>query len=417
LKGRTIVWILVVVSIVSNVALALNGSFFDFLDEQVYITAALQLAHGQSCSIVAIPFSTLCNYEHPPLVKALEALSFYAFGWAVPNAANGQPVYQSALADPLTTAASFLSFRFFQLIMGALSLPLVYSIAFSISKNQRLAILAPTLLLLDPLYAFFSRTAYLDIPMVFFALCAYAAYFGGFRLGALNEYCIAGVLLALSTLSKETGVIFLVPLIVYHLVFGGSSLSERVRGALVMVASDAAVAAVGLQLYDTLARTPFPTFLNQISYMLNFSSGIACGSGCYANFASGAWYFFLTSFYWAEGLSNNQILLWLILLWIPFGLWALFKGRGGRTTPENRLFVFAGLLFATTFAANGLIYLGGRIVWIWYLLPVIPALSLGGAYLLTRQEIPSRIRAAIFALVVLGCFWAYLVGPKMLMYD
>jgi hypothetical protein len=118
-----------------------------------------------------------------------------------------------------------------------------------------------------------------------------------------------------------------------------------------------------------------------------------------------------------EGLSNNQVLLWLIFLWIPFGLWALFKSRGMQIAPENRLFVFAGLLFGATFTANGLIYLGGRIVWIWYLLPVIPALSLGGGYLLTRREIPSKIRAIIFVLVVVGYFWAYLVGPKMLMYD
>jgi hypothetical protein len=118
-----------------------------------------------------------------------------------------------------------------------------------------------------------------------------------------------------------------------------------------------------------------------------------------------------------EGLSNNEVLQWLILLWIPLGLWSLFKARGGPTTPEDKLFVFAALLFGATFSANVLIYLGGRIVWIWYLLPVMPALSLGGGYLLTRREIPSRIRATILILVIAGYFWAYIIGPKMLMYD
>jgi len=408
---------MVVISIVTNMALAINGAYFDFLDEQVYITAALQLVHGQSCNIVALPFTTLCNYEHPPLVKVLESVSYSAFGWALPASSAGQPLYQVAQADPLSTAASFLAFRFFQMVTGALSVVLVYIIARSISKNERLALLASALLLLDPLYAFFSRTAYLDVPMVFFALCAYAAYFSAYRLGPLNEYWIAGIFLALSVLSKETGLAFLLPLIAYHLAFGQSALRARVKGAVTFVAADALFAAAGLQLYDTLARTPFPAFVNQISYMASFSNAIACGSQCYANFVAGPWYSFLTSIYWMEGLSNNPVLLWLIFLWVPLGLWSLFKARRGRVTAENRLFVFAALLFGATFSANGLIYLGGRIVWIWYLLPVIPALSLGGGYLLSRQEIPSKIRAAILVLVVLGYIWAYLIGPKMILYD
>jgi 4-amino-4-deoxy-L-arabinose transferase-like glycosyltransferase len=411
-----VVWMLALAFIVSDIVLALNGSFFDFLDEQVYITAALQLVHGQSCNIVALPFSTICNYEHPPLVKVLEAISYYAFGSAVPNLPAGQPLYQVALANPISSLSSFLAFRFFQLVMGALSVVLVYVIAQRISGNDRLAILASALLVLDPLFAFFSRTAYLDVPMIFFALCAYAAYFSAFRLGPLSEFWIAGIFLALSTLSKETGVVFLFPLIAYHLIFGRPGWT-KIREMLTIVAADVLFGAAGLQLYDTLARTPFPTFLNQVSYMVGFSSSIACGSGCYANFVPGAWYFFLTSIYWMVGLSNNQVLLWLVLLWIPFGIWAVHRARGGRTTPENRLFVFAALLFSSTFFANVLVYLGGRIVWIWYLLPVIPALSLGGGYLLTRREIPIQVRVGILILVVAGYSWAYLIGPKMLMYD
>ncbi len=146
----------------------------------------MRLVHGQSCTIVALPFSTLCNYEHPPLVKVLEALSYYMFGWAAPGQVAGS-VYEVPLGSVGQTLASFLSFRFFQMVMGALSVALVYMIALGVSGNRKLALISSALLLLDPLFAFFSRTAYLDIPMVFFALCAYAVYFKAYRLGPLNQ--------------------------------------------------------------------------------------------------------------------------------------------------------------------------------------------------------------------------------------
>ncbi|MDA4122742.1 MAG: glycosyltransferase family 39 protein [Thaumarchaeota archaeon] len=406
---------LAVLSMASNLALAVHGTAFDFLDEQTYMGAALQLVHGQSCTIVALPFSTPCNYEHPPLVKVLEALSYYIFGWAAPGQAVGS-VYEVPLGSIAQILASFLSFRFFQIVMGALSVGLVYLIALGVSGNRKLALFSSALLLLDPLFAFFSRTAYLDVPMVFFALCAYAVYFRAYRLGPLNQYWVSGSLLALSFLSKETGLIFVPPLIVYHLLFRGAAWKVRLSEALELIASCIIVIAAGLQLFDTLARAPFPTFLDNLSYMVSFSQSISCGVHCYANFLPGPWYLFLTSIYWMVDLSNNPVLLGLILLWIPFGAWALLR-RGKKVGPEDRLFALAALLFFTTFTANLIIYLGGRIVWIWYLLPLIPALSLGGGYLLTRKEIPRFARVAIFVAVVAGYLWAYTVGPNLLIYD
>ncbi len=186
--------------------------------------------------------------------------------------------------------------------------------------------------------------------------------------------------------------------------------------ALGLIVSDLIVIAVGLQLFDIFAGAPFSTFLDNLSYMVSFSQSISCGVHCYANFIPGPWYLFLTSIYWMVDLSNNQVLLWLILLWIPLGVYALLR-KGKKVGPDERVFVLAALLLSTTFAANLIIYLGGRIVWIWYLLPLIPALSLGGGYLLTRKEIPRAARVAIFCAVVAGYLWAYMIGPNLLIYD
>lgn len=61
--------------------------------------------------------------------------------------------------------------------MGALSVPLLYAIAYRISYDRVAALIGASFLALEPAYLFFSRTAYLDIPMIFFALCAFAVYF------------------------------------------------------------------------------------------------------------------------------------------------------------------------------------------------------------------------------------------------
>jgi hypothetical protein len=65
---------------------------------------------------------------------------------------------------------------------------------------------------------------------------------------------------------------------------------------------------------------------------------------------------------------------------------------------------------------NELIYLY-RGVLPWYYLTSVPSLALGGAYLLTRQEISRWGRAGIFVLIVTGFIWVYLFFPNLLSYE
>jgi 4-amino-4-deoxy-L-arabinose transferase-like glycosyltransferase len=402
---------LAIVSLVSNLAIGLLHPSAGFWDEPVYNYAAQLLLQGKDCPTISLtvgsytaPLATPCNYEHPPLVKVIVAVTLYLFG----------PLKDAGVVGGV---ASFLSLRAVQLVTGALSLPLVYTVAFDISRDRKLALLAAVLLFLDPMYAFFSRVDYLEVPAVFFALCAYAAYFGGRRAGRLDEYVVSGFFLALSLLCKETAVVFVVPLAVYHLLFRQASWRRRSAEALTVVGVEALVSAAALQLYDTFARTPFPTFVSQIRYMAGYSNFLECPNFCNSP-GAGPWYFFLTPEYWTVLLSYNLVLLWLVFAWVPVG--AVLLWRQSRERPlgtDVRLFVFSALLFASTFIENEAIYYAGRIVWMWFYVTIVPSLALGGAFLLTRPGIPRWLRAALGLSVVAGYLVAYYIGPGLLMYD
>jgi 4-amino-4-deoxy-L-arabinose transferase-like glycosyltransferase len=415
MRGTYLVAALALGFILTELALGARASNWDFLDESIYMEASAKILEGQGCGLNGL-LPVVCNYEHPPLVKVLEAISLYAFGWVVPRSTISSPTFSADLPNLSSSFLWFISFRFFQIVMGALSIPLTYVIAIKISKNARLALLAAFLLVLEPMYAFFARTAYLDIPMIFFALCAYAVYFGAVRLGPVSEFWSAGVLVGLSVLSKETGVVFIVPLLLYHVALRGSAWRSKIKEVLAMISGSAAAFVTGLQLFDSFAKTPFTTSVSHLEYMFAVSDSIACRGICNFPPSPADWFLFFTQSYWFGGLSNNPFLLWLVLVWIPLGLILLWRSRRAEISPETRLFVFALLLFASTFLENELIYLD-RGVLDWYYLTMVPSLAFGGAYLLTRGQVPRWARVVVIALLVVGYFWAYQIGPNLLVYD
>lgn len=403
------VGVLAAVAFFSNIAIALVHPSALFWDEQFYNYAATLLLHGQNCPTISltvanstVPIATSCNYEHPPLVKLLVAVTIYVF----------TPLKDGGVVSELS---SLLSYRLVQLVMGAMCLPLLYTTAYRISKDRRLALLSAILLFLDPLFAFFSHLDYLDIPMIFFALCAYSVFFGDGPLARVNRLVVTGVFLALSVLSKETGVVFVIPLIVYQLAFRQSGWTQKAKEAFTVVGVEALVAAAGLQLYDALARTPFPFFFDQVAYMVRYSDFLAGPHLC-SPVGPVPWYNFLTYDYWMLEVSYNPVLLWFVLVWIPVGGFLLWRNRK-KLDGSNRLFVLATGMFVVSFFQNELLCFGGRILWVWYYLPIIPSLALGGAYLLTRSQIPLWVRLLFAALAVAGYFVAYLIGPGLLMYD
>jgi predicted membrane-bound dolichyl-phosphate-mannose-protein mannosyltransferase len=415
LREERWIWVLAALFLLADLVLAFRTTNWGYLDEATYIQASVRMLYGPQCGVSSF-FPTVCNYEHPPLAKALEALSLLVFGWVVPAGYVANPINGPVLSGSSSSPLWFLAFRFFPMLFGTLSVVLVYSIAYSVSKNKRLALVAGGVLLLEPVFSFFSRTAFLDIPMLFFALCAYAIYLGGFRMGPVSEVWLAGVFLGLSALSKEEGIVFYLPLLTYHFLFRGRGLSSMVRESVIMLLSGAGVFAAGLQAYDVLDRTPFPTFINQVSFMASFSASVSCRGLC--NFPPSPldWFFSYTQSFWFDGFSPNLVLLWLVLLWIPVGCYLLLKQRRRGIGPEGRLFVLAALFFGFTFASDCVIYLV-RGIYIWYYLPVVPSLCLGVAFIVTRPQLPNWSRAVVILLLVVGCAWAYQIGGTMLAYN
>jgi len=415
MRARYAVAALAVAFLTVELVLGSLVSNWDFLDDSIYMHASLIILEHHGCNLDG-SYLTLCNYEHTPLVKVLGAVSLYAFGWVVPRSVLMSPGSAIDLPRLSSSILWFLAFRFFQIVMGALSIPLIYTIANKISKNTRLALLAAALLVLEPMFAFFSRTAYLDVPMIFFALCAYAAYFGAYRLGPLNEYLLAGFFLALSFLSKETGAVFLIPLLIYHFAFRETSWKSSASEAILLAGCAVIVSIVGLQAYDSLGETPFPTFLQQLQYMVGFSNSLSCKGFCSFPPSPSDWFFSYTQNFHFEGFGNNLVLLWLVFAWIPLGAYSVVRGRRHQISPENRLFVLAVLLFVSTFLENEVIYLYRGIL-PWYYLTMVPSLALGGAYLLTLQEISRWGRVAVFGLIMAGFIWAYLFFPNLLSFE
>lgn len=407
-----LVWVLVAVSIASNLVLGILHPLQTFWDEQFYNYAATLILRGQACPTISltvgsstVPIATSCNYEHPPLVKLMVALTLYVFTPLNDASASGSIPY---------LVTSFLSYRLVQLVMGALCLPLMYLIGKAVSGDRKLALLASLLLFLDPLFAFFSRLDYLDIPMIFFALCAYAVYFTGTQPASARRLMLTGLMLGLSLLSKETGIVFVIALVAYHLLLYQAGWRRKLGGLLEFLGAAALAGAVGLQLYDTLAATPFPTFIDQIEYISRYSAFLAAPRVCYT-FGPVPWYYSLTPSYWMVDVSYNPVLLWSALVWIPVGGFLLWRRR--QLDGGNRTFVFAAIMFAAAFSQNEVLCAAGRIIWVWYYLPIIPSLALGGAYLLTRREIPVWVRVAIGLLIAVGYFAAYILGPGLLTYD
>ena len=417
MKYRILVWLLAASYFVANIVVGLSITDWSFIDENTYAIAAAKILLGEKCTIYQLNVATTCNYEHPPLAKALEAVSLLLFGWFEPRGSIFNAEYIGSMVQLSTSPLWFLSFRCFQISMGALSIVLIYVISVRISGNERLGLAAACLLVLEPLYFFFSRTDYLDIPMIFFALCAYAAYFSSVRFGPVSQFWLSGILMGLSVLCKESGLVFVVPLVAYHLMFGPPGRYVRLRGSLVIVIGMITTGSIGLQLYDSLGNTPFPTLFNQITYAFEYSRSIACHGGCLFGPGPTSWFEFFVPTRWSDGFSGNQILLWLVFAWVPLGAYLVWKARGAALGPELRLFVFACLLFASTFLENELIYLSNRKTWIYYYLIIVPSVSLGGAYLLTRPQLHRWIKVGVVAFILLGYGWAYAAGPSFFLYD
>ncbi len=377
------------------------------MDESYYVPSALGILSGTQCA----PFADSCNVEHPPLAKALIAAGIAVFG----------------LND--------FGFRISNVVLGTLSIPLLFVLAYIVTGSRRLSYFATLIFAADTLFFVHSSAALIDVPSVFFTLLACIFYFQRVHWWKLNNYVVAGVFFGFAALSKETAIFALAAVGSYELFFGGQGLRGSAKTVLSMAVPAVLVFVGVIQLYDsTLAASALPWFYQQVSFMLTYGASLQ-GGGWKDIFL----HRYITPFDWlvaytpvsylvtnvtvtlAGAASSvlryvsvgyygiaNQVIVWMVFMWVPLSLYRHVKGRAPEAAPsrEDRFGLFLAVWFLWSYIPYVALWAYGRVTYPFYILPAIPALAAGAAYFLTRDWFPRKV-AVVYIVAAFLIFFLY----------
>lgn len=368
-------------------------------DESYYVNAARVLLGWHvpdGAAYAGSPAGLDPNTEHPPLGKLLMALSMAVFG------DNG------------------LGWRLPSVIAGMVALVTLYLIVRLAGESPWLGILAVGFFGFDNLALIHSRIGTLD--MMVLALILVGAW-----LALRGNWAAAGVVTAVGTLVKLTAVYGLLALVILQaLALLGTWRRERrirwphLRPTVLMLGAYALVAVGGLWLLD--ARfTSYPGPIDHIRHMVEYGASLTKspgppGSGAAIDSAPWQWLF-------NEGQINylrtevtvkagdkiisshasidfrgalNPLLAGAIVLASLFALWLAWR-KGSRLALWAAVWTVANYL-----PYVALVLIERRITYIYYFLPVVPALAVAVALFLRRSGLPR--------FVMWGYIAAYLVG-------
>src|ERR1700722_4313688 len=110
-RAFSIILILSVVIFAAHIYIAFIQPIYYFVDDRTYLAAAFSILDGTKCATAA---GNGCNYEHPPLSKLLMALGFEIFGRT------------QVVGPSVGIGANQIGGRFFNMLMGSLSVPVLY---------------------------------------------------------------------------------------------------------------------------------------------------------------------------------------------------------------------------------------------------------------------------------------------------
>jgi 4-amino-4-deoxy-L-arabinose transferase-like glycosyltransferase len=404
--------------------------YYGMVDDVTYLNAAIHILERATCPLAV---GNACNYEHPPLTKMFEALGFAIFGRV------------ATFGPAAGVGANQFGGRIFQMVMQSLSAPVVYLVVNKMSGNWKMAFVAALFMLVDPLYFSLSTTAALDSPMVFFAILALVPLAYGMGIGRVDGYLLTGGILGLSLLCKESALFIVLAVVSYILVLGDLGWKTRLLGCVKLLLAAAIVFCVGLEIYVAIF-TNFPSFLSEITLMASFHVSAGPGQLTYLTEASNCnlyvglcpdnrsllphflysglplapvisgncfacwsatnpldWLTYFPPVVFSQSIMMvaNYPLVWMCFAWVPFGL---VKLRSLRVAQEGKVLILAGSIFIWNLASNIVIFsVFGRAVFEWYFLPAVPAMAMGGAYLVTLSWLPRWARyGLIVAVVIVG---------------
>jgi 4-amino-4-deoxy-L-arabinose transferase-like glycosyltransferase len=330
-----------------------NGLVFD---EAYYVPAARCLLTDQ-----------VCNVEHPPLAKALIALSIRTFGdqgfaWRLPS-----------------------------ILFGTLAIAFLYFLTRRLA-DKKTALLAAFLLSFETLWFTHSSIAMLDIVAVSLGLLALLVFLRG-------EWVWAGAVIGLSMLAKEITALLLVILPLFALLQSPKAFSRRALDHALKVGFFVAVSALvvfmaGLQIYDSSYHA-FPTALHHVARMFRHNQAIASPPPAdavrpfqwFSGFAPGGYFLTFTDLgngakrYFVQYFGQpNLVVLLMVWLAVPFS-WPRLKRKDPNAT-----------LHALVFLVPFVFFLGmaeWRITYPYYMLVCLPSICVLTAVFLA--ELPRRV--------------------------
>jgi 4-amino-4-deoxy-L-arabinose transferase-like glycosyltransferase len=394
------------------------------MDEVYYVPSAQTMLSGERCA----PYQDNCNVEHPFLNKAFIAAGIAIFG----NDTFG--------------------WRIINVIIGTFSIALLFGVCWVTTKNARLSVYAAFLLAFETLFFVHSSIAVIDVGAIFFGLLGFFFYFAKLSWWKLNSIALAGISLGLAALCKETAIWLFLILVFYNLLYGPGFRRDVAKSTSLLVVSTGLVFIAGLQVYDSLMGAGVATtFLGQIDFILRYGSGLkvtpslqAClfhfkpnDSGYSCGWIDSILNAPITPLNWITYYSpvgylvtnvsvssptahysyisvgyygiTNQFEVWFLYFWVAYVVYLWWKTGGKNFVSESvaldwRLARFAMLWVAIVFFGY-LLY--GRVTYPYYFIEAVPALCIGGGYLLSRAWFPNGVAYVFLAGIFIWWFIFY----------
>jgi dolichyl-phosphate-mannose--protein O-mannosyl transferase len=275
-----------------------------------------------------------------------------------------------------------LGWRFFSVILSAISIVLLYLICRNLALSKRASLLAAFLLAFENFTFLFFGMAMLDVAMLTFTLAAFWFYLRG-------DYPIAGIMVALAALSKLRGALAIVVIGLHWLITRRDKIWEFF-GLLVFAPT------FFVLLMPLADWYPFHKFMDPLQRILTMLKGSA--SLTFAN-VSGTypekpieWIFRwdLTPFYFHPNYLG-VVSYTVEFLIVPVLIYMLIRGiylRRGPGNPLERLELSekpgsdAGIFALCWFAGTYLfwipaIWITNRVTYPYYIFPTIGAICIG----------------------------------------
>ena len=336
-------------------------------DEKYYVQAA-RVLNGSPVAPEGLPNDWVSgqdpNREHPPLAKIVMAQGLtlsqgHPIGWRLPS-----------------------------LLLGVLSLAMTYAVTLELTDKRELARWSVAYLGLENLFFVHSRIATLEIYVLAFSML-------GTWLYLRRRPELAGLALALATVSKLTGVFGFGALILYELLVG---LQSRRLAWKPLIALSVFYFGFSLSLLGILDCyfTPFRSPVQHLRHIVQFGSNLTRPPGVPP-----------------QGIESTPLQWWMNERDFDYAAVSVSSNGNSQTTVRFRSKVSPYLLFAAPFciayyligasrgqrlpllvvclvAANYLPFLMTwmfmrRICYLYYLLPCIPPLTMGVACMLSEQ--------------------------------